>query len=109
MENCEKHGPENRSPHSRRPSNAVENHPPVRIAVLEAEARKDAEHIASLQKTIFTSGEVTRPSLPAPTPETTRPGILDGIRAWLKRRLEPIIHVLSMSDTPNKDHVSIVV
>lgn len=68
----------------------------TRVAVLEAEAKKDGEHIKSLQSAIATvaAGHRGAPEMieaPAATAtdeapaETTRPGILDGIRAWLRR------------------------
>ena len=43
----------------------------VRIAVLEAEAKKDAEHIDSLQRAIATVATAPRPALPESTGEST--------------------------------------
>lgn len=45
----------------------------TRIAVLEAEAKKDAEHIDSLQRAIATVATAPRPALPEAAGEGKRP------------------------------------
>ena len=62
----------------------------VRVAVLEAEAKKDAEHIRSLQSAIATVAAGARPALDTIADQDQgRPGILasarDRVRSWLSR------------------------
>ncbi len=58
----------------------------VRVQVLEAEAKKDGEHIKSLQSAIATVAAGARPALDTIADQDQgRPGILDRARAWLRR------------------------
>ena len=62
----------------------------IRVQVLEAEAKKDAEHIRSLQSAIATVAAGARPALDTIADQDQgRPGILasarDRVRSWLSR------------------------